>query len=83
MHKSEVIDMVLTEYNQKEIMDDIRSEAFEDGRLSEIANTEKERKRADDAEVRADAAEERLSQANTYIKELEQKLADLNIASTK
>lgn len=44
--------MVLTEYNQKEIMDDIRSEAFEDGRLSEIANTEKERKRADAAEAK-------------------------------
>jgi hypothetical protein len=52
MHKSEVIGMVLTEYNQKEIMDDIRSEAFEDGRLSEIANTEKERKRADAAEAK-------------------------------
>lgn len=44
--------MVLTEYNQKEIMDDIRSEAFEDGRLSEIANTERERKRADAAEAK-------------------------------
>ena len=44
--------MVLTEYNQKEIMDDIRSEAFEDGRLSEITNTEKERKRADAAEAK-------------------------------
>lgn len=44
--------MVLTEYNQKEIMDDIRSEAFEDGRLSEIANTEKERQRADAAEAK-------------------------------
>ena len=44
--------MVLTEYNQKEIMDDIRSEAFEDGRLSEIANTEKEKKRADAAEAK-------------------------------
>jgi hypothetical protein len=52
MHKSEVIGMVLTEYNQKEIMDDIRSEAFEDGRLSEIANTEKERQRADAAEAK-------------------------------
>ena len=52
MHKSEVIGMVLTEYNRKEIMDDIRSEAFEDGRLSEIANTEKERKRADAAEAK-------------------------------
>ena len=52
MHKSEVIGMVLTEYNQKEIMDDIRSEAFEDGRLSEIANTEKEKKRADAAEAK-------------------------------
>ena len=52
MHKSEVIGMVLTEYNQKEIMDDIRSEAFEDGRLSEITNTEKERKRADAAEAK-------------------------------
>ena len=44
--------MVLTEYNQKEIMDNIRSEAFEDGRLSEIANTEKERQRADAAEAK-------------------------------
>ena len=53
--------MVLTEYNQKEIMDDIRSEAFEDGRLSEIANTEKERKRADAAEAKIHELEAELA----------------------
>ena len=51
-HKSEVIGMVLTEYDEKKTMNNIYVDGFNDGRFSEIQNTEKEKRRADEAEAR-------------------------------
>lgn len=83
MHKSEVIGMVLTEYNEKEVMSDLAKESYKDGydsgydsgRSEEMANTAKERLRADNAENRLADTEIKLSDATAYIKELEAKLA--------
>lgn len=79
MHKSEVIGMVLTEYNEKEVMSDLAKESYKDGydsgRREEMANTAKERLRADNAENRLADTEIKLSDATAYIKELEAKLA--------
>ena len=31
MHKSEVVGMVLTEYNEKEVMESLKKEAYDEG----------------------------------------------------
>lgn len=79
--------MVLTEYNEKEVMSDLAKESYKDGydngydcgydsgRREEMANTAKERLRADNAENRLADTEIKLSDATAYIKELEAKLA--------
>ena len=72
MHKSEVVGMVLTEYNEKQVMEDIKKEAyndgFNDGRQEVQSELEHVRQRAENAETE-------LSKANAYIKTLEEKLA--------
>ena len=49
----------------------LKEEGREEGRKEESANTEKERKRADDAERRAEKAESDLQGAKERINELE------------
>ena len=66
-HRSEVQGMLLTEYDEVETMELFR----EEGRKEERANTERERNRADAAEVRANTAEAR-------VRELEKMLAVVN-----
>ena len=61
VHKSEVIGMILTEYNEKQTMENIRKESYAEGRKDEhfemMAIVEKERAKAE--EERAKAEEER------------------------
>ena len=47
---------------------------FQEGRQAEMANTERERQRANDAETKLNNTEAQLNDARTYIKELEEKL---------
>ncbi len=64
-HRSEVQGMLLTEYNEVEAMELFREEGrvegLELGRQEERANTERERKRADEAEARIKELEALLS----------------------
>ena len=47
---------------------------FQEGRQAEMANTERERQRANDTETKLNNTEAQLNDARTYIKELEEKL---------
>lgn len=70
MHKSEVVGMVLTEYNEKQVMDNIKKEfydngfndGFDKGIQKEMENTAIEKARADAAEARVRELEAQLSQ---------------------
>ena len=87
-NKAEAIKMSIYEYDQEKHMKMEREEHYTkglkdgitqgivQGREEELANTERERQRADDAEARADDAEARADDAETKLAEALEKLAE-------
>ena len=88
-NKAEAIKMSIYEYDQEKHMKMEREEHYTkglkdgitqgivQGREEELANTERERQRADDAEARADDAETKLAEALEKLAEAFEKLAQL------
>ena len=76
-HASEVVNMLLTEYNYEEDIRVQREEAKEEGRQEEKLNTERERQRAESERQRAENEKQRAENALREVEMLRQKLAEL------
>ena len=74
-HRAEVQGMLLTEYNEIETMELFKEEGKAEGKAEERVNTERERRRADDAEARADKAEAQVSVSEKKLRDTECELA--------
>ena len=81
VQKSEVIGMILTEYNEKQTMENIRKEAYaegrnegrNEGRQEMMVIVEKERAKAEEERTRANNAESRISELEAEIARLKNK----------
>ena len=70
--KSEVLHMILTEYNEKKHMKTLYAQGREAGQEEERVNTERERERAEEAENRAEKAENRAEEAENRAEKVEE-----------